>query len=90
VQVDLDDATRIDLMAQGGHASLMVHTPDGPPMALPLGAEGVDALYDALTGLPGMDLDALHARLSRARKSGSSDTGLVWTRPVPKGQRVTR
>ena len=90
VQVDLDDATRIDLMAQGTRASLMVHVPDGPPTALPLGAEGVDALYDALTGLPGMDTDALHGRLARVRKTGHSEMGAVWTRPVPKGQGQSR
>ncbi len=90
VQVDLDDATRLDLMAQGGRASLMVHVPDGPPTALPLGAEGVDALYDALTGLPGMDLDALHARLARIRRAGAGETGTVWTRPAPKERRVSR
>ena len=88
VQVDLDDATRIDLMAQGRRASLLVHVPDGPPTALPLGAEGVDALYDALTGLPGMDTDALHARIARARKSGAAEHGALWTRPAPKGRRL--
>jgi len=88
VQVDLDNATRIDLMAQGTRASLMVHTDDGPPTALPLGAEGVDALYDVLTGLPGMDTDALHTRLARARKAGTSEMGAVWTRPAPKSRRV--
>jgi len=90
VQVDLDDATRLDLMAQGGRASLMVHVPEGPPTALPLGAEGVDKLYDALTGLPGMDMDALHARLGRLKRAGGGDMGAVWTRPLPKGQRVGR
>jgi len=90
VQVDLDDATRIDLMARGQRASLMVHLPDGPPTALPLGAEGVDALYDALTGLPGMDTDALHARLARARRAANGEIITVWTRPVGKGQRITQ
>jgi len=90
VQVDLDDATRIDLMVHGTRASLMVHVPDGPPAALPLGAEGVDALYDALTGLPGMDTDALHARLARARKTGTGEMGAVWTRPLGKGRRIPR
>ncbi len=88
VQVDLDDASRIDLFARGNHASLMVHTPDGPPVALPLGAKGVDALYDVLTGLPGMDTDALHARLARARRTGNDEIGAVWTRPAPKGSRI--
>lgn len=81
VQVDLDDATRLDLMAHGGRASLMVYTPDGPPTALPLGAEGADTLYDALTGLPGMDLDALHAKLARLRKGGGNEMGAIWVRP---------
>jgi len=90
VQVDLDDASRIDLFARGARASLMVHTPDGPPVALPLEAAGVDALYDALTGLPGMDTDALHARLARARKAGNDEIGAIWTRPAPKASRIGR
>lgn len=90
VQVDLDDAARIDLMVHGPRASLMVHVPDGPPAALPLGAEGVDALYDALTGLPGMDTDALHARLARARREGKGAMDTVWTRPPAKGRRLPR
>ena len=82
VQVDLDEATRLDLLASGGRASLTVHVPDGPPVVLPLGAEGTDGLYDALTGLPGMDMDALHARLARARRQGTSEVGTVWTSPA--------
>jgi hypothetical protein len=91
VQVDLDDATRIDLFARGQAATLTVQVSEGPPTALPLGAEGVDALFDALTGLPGMDMDRLHGRLAKARRAGGAgEMVTVWTRPVPKGQRLGR
>lgn len=89
VQVNLDDATRIEMFARGAVASLMVHTGDGPPVALPLGAEGADALFDVLTGLPGMNMDALHARLEKARK-GSGEMVTVWARPATPDRSLGR
>ena len=89
VQVNLDDATRIEIFVRGPVASLMVHTDDGPPVALPLGAEGADKLFDALTGLPGMNMDALHARLEKARK-GSGAMVTVWARPAPRDRSLGR
>lgn len=81
VQVDLDDAIRIEMLGRGGAVSLLVHVPDGPPVALPLGAEGSDALLDALTGLPGLGMDAFHGQLERARRDAKAQ-GIVtvWKR----------
>ncbi len=89
VQVNLDDATRIELFARGEVATLMVHTDDGPPVALPLGAEGADALFDALTGLPGMRMDALHARLAKAR-TGKGEMVTIWARPAAPNRSLGR
>lgn len=81
VQVDLDEATRIEVLSRTDAASLMVHVPDGPPVALPLGAEGADKLLDALTGLPGLNMETVLTRLERAQRAGAGQgITTVWTR----------
>ena len=66
----------------GSLANVQVHTEDGPPVALPLGAEGAGALFDALTGLPRMNIDALHAKIEKARR-GKGEMVTIWARPAP-------
>lgn len=80
VQVDLDDVDRLDLVAGGeGGVTLMLHAPGGPPAAVPLGGEGEEALLDALSGLPGLNRDALRREAGRVRRDGGARIA-AWRR----------
>lgn len=89
VQVDLDDVTRVDLAISkpngGSHASVILFLLQGPPVTVPLDAEGEDGFLDALCSLPGFRLDDLTGALSGAAVGGRAAAPLVtiWRRPPP-------
>lgn len=60
-----------------GLASVLLYS-SGPPAAIPLNAEGEDALLDALCALPGFRLETLTMPLMRAGQDQSLVT--IWRR----------
>jgi hypothetical protein len=69
--VDLPAVTRVEIVSRphlppGSPHAWVITTEDGARLTIPLGAEGAEALFDALSPLPGIDFDAgiaaLHAR----------------------------
>lgn len=75
--VDLDDLLRLDL-DPGGRPAHWVLTPrTGEALALPVSAQGAEALLDAFTALPGLRTEALLAALSRTE----GPVATVWQSP---------
>ena len=77
--VDLPAVTRVEIVSRphlppsSPHA-WVITAEDGTRLTIPLGAEGADALFDALSPLPGIDFDAGIAAVS-ARRPGRA---IVW------------
>ncbi|MEM9229598.1 MAG: hypothetical protein AAGB10_08335 [Pseudomonadota bacterium] len=79
--IDRDAITRIDLVSGGdGRARWALYHADGPPISIPLAAEGADQLLDILMQLPGIEVGAALSALNRGRPGIVS----VWSR-VPGG-----
>jgi hypothetical protein len=74
--VDLDalNAIRIDPAARPAHW-LLDHD-GGPTLAIPVNAEGAEALFDVFAALPGLSPD----RVLRARSAKGSAPRLLWQR----------
>jgi hypothetical protein len=77
--VDLPAVTRVEIVSRphlppaSPHA-WVITAEDGTRLTIPLGAEGADGLFDALSPLPGIDFDAGIAALT-ARRPGRAT---VW------------
>ncbi len=77
--VDLPAVTRVEIVTRphvppaSAHAWIIT-ADDGTRLAIPLGAEGADRLFDALSPLPGIDFDAGVAAVA-ARRPGRAT---VW------------
>jgi hypothetical protein len=77
--VDLPSVTRVEIVSRpllppaSPHA-WVITAEDGTRLTIPLGAEGADGLIDALSPLPGIDLDAGVAAI-KARRPGRAT---VW------------
>lgn len=68
--VDRDALTRVELISSGdGIAHWRLHHQLGPPVAVPLAAEGADKLVDVLMTLPGVDVGAALSALDRRRRA---------------------
>lgn len=64
--VDLDALARLELEPQALPDSHWILTPEsGEPVAIPVNAEGADALFDAFTALAGLRTDAMLTVLRR-------------------------
>ncbi|WP_112322350.1 hypothetical protein [Oceanibium sediminis] len=80
--VDLDALNRVELISSGdGIAHWRLHHEAGPPVAVPLAAEGAEQLVDVLMTLPGVNITAALAALDRRRMSIVP----VWSRKAPPG-----
>ncbi len=64
--IDLDDLIRLDLDPTGKPAHWMLFASGGPPLAIPVNAEGADALFDVFAALPGIRTELMLETLSRA------------------------
>lgn len=77
--VDLPSVTRVEIVSRphlppaSPHA-WVITAEDGTRLTIPLGATGADALFDALSPLPGIDFDAGIATIT-ARRPGRTT---VW------------
>ncbi|MEM7614492.1 MAG: hypothetical protein AAF245_05570 [Pseudomonadota bacterium] len=66
--VDRDALTRVDLVSGGdGRARWALYHSDGPPISIPLAAEGADQLLDILMQLDGVEVGAALSALNRGR-----------------------
>lgn len=63
--VDLDDLLRLDLDPGAGPAHWILTPRSGEALAVPVTAQGADALLDLFTALPGLRTEALLAALDR-------------------------
>jgi hypothetical protein len=75
VAIDAIDAIALGTGADG--PVLRITRRDGPPIAIPMAAQGADGLIDALAVLPGFDPGAL-AKASAGRPDAAGIA--VWTR----------
>lgn len=77
--MDLDDLTRLDLIPGGKPSAHWLLTGvGGQEVAIPVDAEGADALFDAFAALPGLRSDRLIDVLSRTPQARA----LVWQRDI--------
>jgi hypothetical protein len=79
--VDLPALTRVEIVTRphvptgSGHAWVL-SAEDGTRLVIPIGAAGADALFDALSPLPGINFDAGAAAIA----TPAAGRALVWTR----------
>ena len=89
--VDLPAITRVEIVSRphvppaSPHA-WVITAEDGTRLTIPLGAEGADGLFDALSPLPGIDFDAGIAAVT-ARRPGRAT---VWSAHYPPEARRIR
>ncbi|GGL53757.1 hypothetical protein [Wenxinia marina] len=74
---DLGDLERLDLDRDSRPAHWWLTGPGGPPLAIPVDAEGADGLFEAFTALPGLPSGRLVEALQKT--GGGRET--VWRRP---------
>ncbi|MFQ5624183.1 MAG: hypothetical protein ACE5FS_12415 [Paracoccaceae bacterium] len=78
---DLESLTSVDLIGTGmaaagnGRFWVLYHR-DGPPVYVPVTAEGADGLVDAFAALPGFSLE----RVLEAMAGGDSGAVTIWRR----------
>lgn len=75
--VDLDDLLRLDLHPGGRPVHWLLTPRSGEALAVPVDAQGAEALLDLFTALPGLRIEALLAAL--ARREGPAVT--LWSSP---------
>lgn len=74
--IDRDGLIRVQLASGGDGLVRWVLTHDaGPPVAIPLSAQGADGLVDLFAGLPGVEIGAALSALDRRRPGLIT----VWT-----------
>lgn len=71
---DLEDLDRLVLDPTGKPPHWLLHRPGDPPLAIPLTAEGADALFDAFATLPGLQTERMLAEMRR----GGNAPVTVW------------
>lgn len=69
----LSDLQSVGLLRQNGQRVWMLRQSDGHSLAVPVDARGAEALYSALTALPGIDGGTLLAALDQPQ-----DRPVVW------------
>ncbi|MGR3376106.1 hypothetical protein [Salipiger abyssi] len=75
---DLDTLTALTLDRHGKPAHWLLHRPDEPPLAIPLNAEGADALFDAFATLPGLPTERMLTEMHRASRHSVT----IWEAPL--------
>lgn len=89
--VSLADLSEVRLMTMRGRRFWRLKQTDGQALLIPIDASGAEALYDAFSTLPGMDMAGVLANLSPtqpADKTGvlttqQPDMRLIWARKGP-------
>lgn len=79
-EIALRDLTQIKLMPLQGRAHWRLKSRTGEALLVPVDAAGAEVLADAFAALPGLDMAALSAALSRAGEDGFAARTL-WRRP---------
>ncbi len=77
--VALDDVIELRLTDFRGARQWRLKTLSGEVLLIPIDATGAEKLFDAFATLPGIDMAALSAALSRG-----ASTLPLWTRPAPR------
>lgn len=86
--VSLADLSELRLISLRGRRLWRLKQTDGQALLIPVDAAGADALYDAFTTLPGLDMAALLSALAPAaaaggtalRPAGQPEMQVVWVR----------
>lgn len=84
--VSLADLTEIRLLTLRGRRVWRLKQADGQALLLPVDATGAEALYDAFSSLPGLDMAALLAALAPPQTgpglmaAGQPEMALIWRR----------
>lgn len=74
--VSLDSLAEVAIVPDRAGLPVWRFTGGGEVLRIPASAEGTEALFDALTALPGVDIEAA----IRASKSRTEDTVVIWKR----------
>ena len=82
---DLESLTSVTLDPTAKPAHWLLAQPGQPPLAIPVNAEGADALFDAFAHLPGIQTGTM----LRALEQGGSAPIVVW-RKAPVRETVPR
>lgn len=72
----IPEITRVELRPGPDGPLWRLHHAGGPPLEVPAGAEGADALFDALAALPGMEAGRMVLALERA----AAHPVILWSR----------
>ena len=75
--VALDDLERLTLDPTASPQQWLLHRPGEPPIAIPLGAAGADALFDAFVTLPGLRTEHMLRQMREARGPVT-----IWQHPA--------
>lgn len=75
--IALDDMAEIRLITLRSGLWWRLRTLDGQALLIPLGASGAEALYDAFSSLPGIDMGRVTAALD-----GGAVAQSLWVRPM--------
>jgi hypothetical protein len=84
--VGLPDLAEVRLLSYRGRRVWKLRASSGEALHIPVEADGADALFDAFSGLPGIDMGALVAALGTEAPSDSKVVALdgadrlIWTR----------
>jgi hypothetical protein len=84
--IGLPDLTEVHLLSYRGRRVWKLRAAAGEALHIPVEADGADALFDAFSGLPGMDMGALVAALGTEAPSDSKVVALdgadrlIWSR----------
>ena len=83
-----DELNRIEIDHSGKPGHWRLSDGGGEVLAIPMNAEGADALFDAFTALPGMRA----SRIVEATRGRPGTVQTVWvrpgTRPAPAGPAI--
>lgn len=71
---DVQALSRLVLDPTGKPAHWVLHRPAEPPLAIPLTAQGADALFDAFATLPGLNTETM----LRQMQAGTTGPVTIW------------
>jgi hypothetical protein len=77
--VSLDSLSEVAITVDRAGLPVWRFTAGAEVLRVPTSAEGTEALFDALTALPGVDIEAA----IRASRNRLPDTTVIWRKPVP-------
>lgn len=79
---DLDDLLALTYDPRAHPAHWILARPEAPPLAIPLNAEGAEALFDAFAQLPGLRTEAMLRAMQSDREGRRDHPVVIWRAPA--------